>query len=206
MKYLLVVAVLAASVLIAHGELFGFYAITSNDSSLSAPSVGESQLHVDMAATGKGQVSFVFKNTGPEDSVISNIYFDFAPELNLRLSAIHAGPGVAFQVDSVKPKNLPGGRGMDNVFISDLGVSAKKPSPKNGLNPCDSLELIMDYDSSYDLLGALENNDLRIGLHVQGFAGGYSESFVNLTPTVPEPGTIPLLLIGGFVLRRLKIR
>ncbi len=35
---------------------------------------------------------------------------------------------------------------------------------------------------------------LRIGLHVQSFAGDYSESFIN--PPIPEPETYAMLLAG----------
>jgi len=111
--------------------------------------------------------------------------------------------GNVLQKSHVKPKNLPAGKSMDNVFISDLGVTAKNPRPKNGLNPYDSVELAISYDDSFDLLGALENENLRVGLHVQSFAGGYSESFVNV---IPEPGTVPMLLVGGFVLHWRKAK
>ena len=67
----------------------------------------------------------------------------------------------------------------------------------------------MNFDASYDLLSALGNESLRVGLHAQSFSGGYSESFINVLSgqdVIPEPGTIPLLLFGGFILRRFRIR
>lgn len=203
MKYLLITAVLALSSLTARSELFTFYAISSNDSSGYAQFVGESQLYMDVTLLGMGQVSLVFENSGSENSVITQIYCDFAPELSLNLVAINNGDGVEFQTNPVSPKNLPAGQGMDNVFTSDLAVSSKNPSPQNGINPYDSLELIMSYDDSYDFLGSLGNGALRVGLHVQGFEGGYSESFVS---AVPEPGTLPLLFVGSFALRWLRIK
>ena len=202
MKYLLVTAVFIASTWVARGESLSFSAITSNDTGGYAQSVGESQLFMDVVSLGSGQASLVFTNAGPEDSFISSIYFDFFPELSLSLAAINNGNGVEFQSFHVQPKNLPAGKRLDNVFISDLGVAARYPSSKKGINPYESLELIMNYDGSYDLLDALGNEELRIGLHVQGFAGDYSESFIS----VPEPSSIPLLLVGGFALRRLLIR
>lgn len=207
MKYLLVISALAVSVLVARGELFAFSAITSNDSNGHAQATGESQLHMDVSSLGTGQASLVFSNTGPEASVISSIYFDFVPELNLSLVAINDGDGVDFQTCRVRPRNLPAGQGLDHVFISDLGVAAGNPKPCKGINPYESLELIMSYDASYNLFGALGNEDLRVGLHVQGFAGGYSESFISIhtgEETVPEPGTLSILLVGGFVLRWLR--
>ncbi len=197
MKHLLVAAILVASALVARAELFAFCAITSNDSSGYAQLAGESQLYMDVTVLDTGQASLVFTNTGPEDSVVSRIDFDFAPELGLNLIAINNGSGVEFQASPASPNNLPGGKSLNNAFISDLSVAAKNPRPKNGLNPYDSVELFIRYDDSRNLLDALENETLRIGLHVQSFAGGYSESFVNV---VPEPGAISMLLVGGFAL------
>lgn len=47
-----------------------------------------------------------------------------------------------------------------------------------------------------DVLDALNNGDLRIGLHVQGFTGGGSESFVNTPYPAPVPGAALLASIG----------
>jgi hypothetical protein len=158
---------------------------------------------MNVTLLGTGQISLVFTNSGPEESVISRRYFDFVPELNLSLMAINGGNGVEFQTSPVNPRNLPAGHSITNIFNSELGVASKNPSPHYGINPYDSVELIMTYDDTYDFLGALGNEDLRIGLHVQSFEGGYSESFVNV---VPEPGTLPMLCVGSFALRWLKIK
>lgn len=208
MKILVLAAALTASTFAAYGELFAFSAITSNDTNGYAQATGESQLYMDAVSLGTGQVSLTFTNAGPEASVVTAIYFDFAPELNLSFAAINNGTGVDFQLGPVKPKNLPGGQDLDNQFISDLGITAGNPKTRRGINPYESLELVMDYDDSYDLFGALENETLRVGLHVQSFAGGYSESFINETFSdpynIPEPGTIPLLLGGAFILHRIR--
>ncbi|MCP4711998.1 MAG: hypothetical protein GY869_25535, partial [Planctomycetes bacterium] len=150
MKYLLAAAILIASALVARAELFAFSAITSNDSGGYAQFAGESQLYMDVALLGTGQASLVFTNAGPEDSAVSLINFDFVPELGLNLEAINDGSGVKFQASLASPKNLPGGQRLNNAFISDLSVAARNPSPKNGLNPYDSVELIISYDDSYD--------------------------------------------------------
>ena len=192
MKRLFIIAVLAFSSLTARSELFTFYAITSNDSSGYAQFVGESQLYMNVNLLGMGQVSLVFTNTGPDESVITRIYFDYIPELSLSLAAINDGNGVNFQSAPVNPKTLPAGRGMEDTFIAGLAVASANASPHNGINPSGTLELILNYDDSYDFLDSLGNTDLRVGLHVQAFEGGDSESFVNV---IPEPGTLPLLFI-----------
>ena len=209
MKHLLVTATLVAAVLAARGELYSFTSITANDPSGFAPSAGESQLILDVSSTEEGQVSLVFSNSGPAQSAISQIYFDFDPDLKLELATIINGEGVAFKPVQGKGETLPAGKDLDMAFLSDFSVVAKNPKPVEGINPYESLELVLNYDDAYDLLDALANETLRIGLHVQAFTGGYSESFVN-KPThqevIPEPGTLSILLTGAFILRWFRKR
>lgn len=61
------------------------------------------------------------------------------------------------------------------------------------------MQLIVVFDlqgggSFADILSELTTGELRIGIHVQGFATGGSERFVNVP--VPEPGTALLLGMG----------
>lgn len=150
----------------------------------------------------EGQIRVIFVNDGSEDSSVSQIYFDFSPGINLSLAHIGNGEGVSFTSQHVRPNNLPSGKSIFAAFESDLAVGAKNPASKNGINPGESLELIMNYNSSYDIIAALANEDLRVGLHVISL-GAYSESFVNV---VPEPATLPLLLSGTLALRWLRIK
>jgi hypothetical protein len=68
-----------------------------------------------------------------------------------------------------------------------------------------SLQTGMTYQ---DVVNALNSEDLRIGIHVQGFANGGSESFINdpgAPAPVPEPSTLALVgagMIGIAALRR----
>jgi hypothetical protein len=203
MKRLLFIVALAITPLVALSELYSFYSITENDSSGFAQFVGESQLYMDVTLLGMGQASLVFTNAGPEESTVTRIYFDYIPELSLSLVAINDGAGVEFSAGRINPNNLPAGLSLTDNFISEMAVAANNPSPRHGLNPYDSLELIVNYDASYDFLDALGSEDLRVGLHVQSFEGGYSESFVNV---VPEPATMPLLLLGSSALRWLRVK
>lgn len=186
----------------AHAEWFDFSAITANDPSGFSQYVGESQLHMEVVLYEEGQTRITFVNNGSEESSLSHIYFDFIPEINLSLVHIGNADGVSFTSQNVKPNNLPSGQTIFATFESDLAVGAKNPGPKNGINPGESLELIMNYNSSYDIIAALANADLRVGLHVISL-GEYSESFVNV---VPEPATLPLLLSGTIALRWLRIK
>jgi hypothetical protein len=202
MKRLLFVAVFAMASLSAKGDWFDFYAITRNDPTGQAQFTGESQFFMNVTFLAAGQISLVFTNTGPGEAVVANIYFDYFPELNLELVAINNGEGVKFQASPVNPENLPAGLGLMYPFTSDLGVMAANPKPKNGINPGEGLELLLNHDSSYDIVGLLGSGELRVGLHGISF-GEYSESFVN---NIPEPATTPLLFIGSVALRWLRIR
>lgn len=193
MKHLFIIVALAIFSSAARAEFFNFYSITDNDPTGHAQLVGESQLSMKVSLLEAGQVSLVFKNNGPEDSTVTRIYFDFIPELDLRVDEINEGDGVEFQLNPVSPKNLPAGQSLDYAFISNLGVAAKNPSPKYGINPYDSLELIMSYDGSRDFIGALGSEELRVGLHVQAFDKDFSESFVNV---IPEPASMGMMGTG----------
>lgn len=186
----------------AHAEWFDFSAITANDSSGFSQYVGESQLRMEVVLYEEGQTRITLVNDGPEESALAQIFFDFSPEINLSLVSIGNFEGVSFTSRNVKPGNLPGGNSLHPAFGSDLAVGAANPGPKNGINPGERLELIMSHNSSYDIIGALANEDLRVGLHVISL-GEYSESFVNV---VPEPATLPLLLSGTVAIRWIRIR
>ena len=70
-------------------------------------------------------------------------------------------------------------------------VANVAPAQPNGVNPGESLGIVFDLiggQAFADTIAALADGGLRIGIHVQGFEDGGSESFVNNGPT--EPGTI----------------
>ena len=202
MKRLLILGLVGLLLPAARADWFDFTAITANDPSGFSQLVGESQMKMEVVVSEEGEVRFLFVNNGPEESSVSQIYFDFAAELDLRLTSIGNADGVSFSSKNVSPNNLPSGQAIFKAFESDLAVGATKPSSKNGINPGESLELIMNYNSSYGIISALENEYLRVGLHVISL-GQYSESFVNV---VPEPATLPLLLSGTIALRWLRVR
>lgn len=209
MKHFLTILMLGLSVLAVRGELYSFDAITANDNSGTSSSTGESQFFMDVSTTGAGQASLTFSNVGPEQSVITEIYFDAAPELNFSIIEINNSGGVNFKLDSHNPKNMPAGQSLDNVFNSDLTLSAKSPKASHGISPFESLEIILDYDDSYDLFDVMANRTLRIGLHGQSFAGGYSESYLNTAThgnIIPEPATLSMLFVGAFLLRWFRQR
>lgn len=151
------------------------------------------QLSVDVTSNVPGQVLFTFRNRGLKDSSITDIYFDDGS-----LFGIHAidnsDPGVSF-TQPATPPNLPGGNEISqcNPFIFEttetstevFSADSKPPVEDNGVNPGESVGILFDLISGMtfvDVLNQLRSGiELRIGIHVQGFVGGGSESFVTLS-------------------------
>ena len=113
---------------------------------------------------------------------------------------IGGDPGVDF-TEPASPGILPSANDASPPFVS-AGFSADSDPPVqlNGVNPGESLGILFDLQGtgSFDnVIALLNNGDLRIGIHVQGFASGGSESFVN--KPVPEPHAAVLFAIGALV-------
>lgn len=172
----------------------GFGCITNND--IGDAAIGEAQLFVDVEDAGGGQVSFTFRNTGPEASSIADVYFDDDNTLfDSIASIVGSGIGVDF-AEGATPNNLPGGNPFG--FSADFSADSNPPAQPNGVNPGEWLEILFDLQSGQtfdDVLAALADGTLRIGIHVQGFESGGSESFINEPPEPepPEVGTITII-------------
>jgi hypothetical protein len=147
--------------------------------------IGVAQLSVEVTDVGVGanQAKFIFRNSGPLASSITDVYFDDGTLLGI--ASITNGAGVNFS-QGASPPNLPGGNNCTpaNPFVTTAGFTADSnpPTQPNGVNPGESLVIVFNLISGQtfaDTQAALVDGRLRIGIHVQGFAGGGSESFVN---------------------------
>jgi len=166
----------------------GFANITATNAGDAA--IGEAQLFVDVTDAGSGEVLFTFYNTGPEDSSITDVYFDDGSLLGIALID-NSDPGVSFS-QGASPANLPGANNAIPPFQTTAGFSADSDAPvqQNGVNPTESLGIhfgLVAGRTFDDVLADLTSGDLRIGIHVQGFESGGSEAFVNT-----ETGTIDI--------------
>ncbi len=211
----LTVAMAAGS---AHAATYGFLNITGNSAANAA--TGEAQFSMDVTDSGNGNVLFQFFNIGPEDSVITQLYWeDGNPDVLSSVVNVINGSGTSFALDS-RPNNLPGGNTI--AFLEAFDVDADNPAPHNGINPGETLSVEFDLFSGFDfddVLAQLDAGSLRVGFHAQAFENGGSESFVTCSETnpcgpttdlssVPVPASLPLLLtaLGGVGILRRRAR
>ncbi len=168
------------------GFTYGFAGITNNNAGDVA--IGEHQIKVDFASRRKNRVRVRFDNQGMDASSITDVYFDDSLGVFDSIRTIKKTDGVSFSE-------------------STLGLNADSDPPVqiNGVNPGEKLVLIMQIAAGSnfnDVVNAINSSALRVGIHVQGFASGGSESFVNMTPTgpppvVPEPSGLALAGLAG---------
>lgn len=212
-RILLAAVLLGAAPLAASATTLGFDCITNNK--VVDCTSGESQLAVAVS-DDSGKLLFTFTNTGPDAMSITDVYFDDgSTDLLATPMTITSSLGVSFS-EGAAPPDLPGGGSLTPAFNVTAGflADADEPPPQKGVNPGEWLGISFAYASGKafsDVVGELSSGDLRIGIHVQGFANGGSESFVNLppseTPPIPEPATVAMLLAGlGIVGWRVRRR
>ncbi len=195
----------------AHAVMLNFFCITNNIA--GDCTIGQNQLTVDVTDPGSNQVLFTFANSGPAASSITQVYFDDGPlaEIDGLIDAddlalgFLGDPGVDFSQGAIPPE-LPGANSISPPFVTsfppgDFSAGSDSPVQANGVNPDESLGILFDlgFGGLNDVIAALGSGELRIGIHVQGFAPDGSESFVNNPgpPTTPIPEPATLLLIGS---------
>ncbi len=145
----------------------------------------------------------MFSNNGPADSSITGVYFDDGTLLGIAglidadddALGSFGDPGVDFS-QGASPPDLPGGNAVGFQTTAGFLADSDPPVQPNGVNPGQTLGVVFDlFGGDFtDIVSELTTGELRIGIHVQGFATGGSESFVNLP--IPEPGTAALVGLG----------
>ena len=206
--------VLSADPIYTYIELF-----TDNDGGdyLNKPDV---KFRMEIS-NGGPTVTFKFLNESTVDCAITDIFFDDGTLLGI--SGLDNGPGVLYDYPS-QQKNLPAGGMLDPPFVTTENFSADPDPPpsRNGID--DGLYegvpewLEIHYDLQYlesegrwgnlaDVISELRDGTLRVGIHVQSFPDGSSQSGVSSPNVVPEPASICALGIGAlFLLRKRRNR
>jgi hypothetical protein len=183
----------------AAADTYGFSCITANTP--GDCSILQAQLQLEVTAGSFNQVEFKFINSGPANSSITDVYFDdlLPPVLGTPVTITDSGAGVSFKT-GCSPKSLPGGNAYS--FSTSYCADSSSPTQPMGVNPGEWLKVaytLQGGSTFAQVIAALNSGAYRVGIHVQGFATGGSESGINVPPPpqVPEPLTLTLLAIGA---------
>lgn len=162
------------------------------------------------------QVLFIFRNLdlGPDTKPMSicDVYFDDGSLLGIAAiidDETNDFTGVVDFEEGASPGDLPDGNTMYEKFgFPNFEVTAgfladsDPPVSHNGINPGEELGILYELQTGRtyaDVYRELESSslgpDLRVGIHVQGFQDGDSQSFVTGGPrptadVIPEPSTL----------------
>jgi len=210
LKKSLLTALVAHLCLVAqlHADMtaYGFKNITANN--VNSAAIGEAQLSVQVndVLGHTDQALFKFLNTGPEPCSITAAYFDDGALLGI--AQLTSSSGVKFS-EGANPPNLPGGNTVNFQVTKGFLADSDPPTQPNGVNPGEWLSVLFNLENGMtynDVINAITlgltqgavDGSLRIGIHVQGYEGGLSESYVNCN--VPAPAAVTLGMIGlGFI-------
>ncbi len=153
--------------------------------------------------TGSGVKIGIFNNssggwTSSTIPTITKIFFEDQANVLSSPSIDSTSGGVLLQQNN--GANLPGGNNIG--FVVESAFTAQPPPVHNGIDPGEWAYFLFSGSDYGDVVGALENGSVRIGLHVQqiGSNGGDSAAYVNVA--VPEPSVSLLGALGAALLFR----
>ena len=131
--------------------------------------IGRAQVFVDITAYDTNQVLFTFRNTGPEPSAITDVYFDDGALLGIAMiidsdDGTGGNSGVDF-LQFATPSDLPAGELLWPPFVTTEAFSADADPPvsRNGVDPGESLGIVFDlYENHFyeDVLADLISGNL----------------------------------------------
>lgn len=181
----------------AHAQTYGFDCVSDNNAQNCA--IGEEQFTLTLSQ-GAGYVDLTLRNLGPLSTALTAVYFDWAGTSDwwtqISGASLSSTPGVSFSWFG-SPSDLPAGNNATPDFVSDLNAVANVPRPQWGVNANEYLPFRL-FTNATNYASMLDSGAFRVGVHVQSFPNGGSESFVSRTMAgaVPEPETYAMMLAG----------
>ncbi len=178
---------------VAQALTFGFTVVEDN-----SPLDPSSQFVMDVTDGGSGLTMFTFTNTGAIETFIADIYFDWADTALIWDS--YSGTGEVDFMHLASPGDLSGGTNI--AFTADWSTDAEPPPATWGIDNYigegtqDSLTIAFSGAAYDDIITALSSEEFRVGLHVQGYTDGESESYVSTGGGEPVPEPVSMLLFG----------
>ncbi|MFG0256488.1 MAG: hypothetical protein ACF8GE_01140 [Phycisphaerales bacterium JB043] len=190
----------------AQGAMVGLEPVSFN--SETNAQIASSQIGFDFldlgvdAVTGLSGFEITITNDGDEDSSVTMVMFD--SDIIASINEMDSDfDGVDFGFTNKKV--LPGGKPFGFDPTAGLSLRANAPVRPNGVDQGESLVLSISLRDGYswsDLVNGILDGSTRLGIHVQGFADGGSETFVNEKVLIPSPGALGLLSLAGIASAR----
>lgn len=196
----------------AQAQAISFTCVRNDGFTESECLIGEAQFSATVSDLGGGQLQITFANSGPQASIIADVYIDDDAGIFSSIASVVDGTGTDFEIGA-SPGDLPGGNDATPVFSANFSADAEAPAGTggNGADPGESFSLIMnlaDGKTFADAQAAFDGGTVRLGIHGQGLGtSGGSEAFVSGgggENAVPEPTAA--LLFGAGVLAVSQVR
>lgn len=182
----------------AYASVYSFNGVNANEINVS------NRLSLDVTQVGNNVAFKISNAAGGTTIFVGHIYFEFLGA-NLFSSLTQTGQQgtVSFTGDATSNQNFPE---RNSIGFSTDADADRNGGAGNGINIGEYIILSAILNPNANIDSLLGNGGLRIGLHIQGFAGGGSDSYVSGPPSsVPVPAAGWLFgsaLIGLMGLRR----
>ena len=185
----------------ANAATINFIGVNANEVDVSA------QLSMEVTQVGNNVDFRIINAAGGVNVFVGHIYFDFL-NTNLFTSLTQTGQlgTVSFSGDATSSQNCSEGNAIG--FTTDADAD-RNGGASNGINIGEYLILSAVLSPTADIVDLLNTGGLRVGLHMQGYAGGGSDSYVTggAPSAVPVPAAAWLFMSGlglfGIARRRL---